>query len=281
MKIDEQSGRIYVRQSWLGDAMLCQERGRRMMVSPEFRTTNDSAAMGTAVHAGIEAVLTGKVGLTDAQHVSVNKLNELKDEGIRVTNTDPVAWEGLVRSMTNAWVSEIYPRVPHGGVSELKFSYDSGARVGDYELWFEGTMDYSHPDGLWDWKTAARKYSLLEKQTQSIQASVYAGYAIQQGWSNTDNIVEFTFGVMIRNLKGETQLVRINRSSSHVMWVTEQAKSLVGTALALRDQGGSWNRPWLKNDQHFLCSDRWCPWWSVCKGVFIQDTDNQLPKLGE
>jgi hypothetical protein len=276
MRIDEETKRVYVRQSWLGDSMLCQERGRRMIVSPEFRTTNDSAAMGTAVHAGIEAVMRGVIDPRDAHHVSVKKLDQLRDEGIKVTNTDPSTWEDLVRSMTNAWVSGIYPEVPLGGVSEKKFEYNSGAVVGDYELWFEGTMDYSHESGLWDWKTAARKYSLLEKQTQSIQASVYAGHALSEGMVDEDGTVSFTFGVMIRTMKGDSQLVRIKRSSAHVMWVTEQAKTLVGSALALRSQDGSWNRSWLKNDQHFLCSNRWCPWWSVCKGVFIQDTDNQL-----
>ena len=276
MRIDEETKRVYVRQSWLGDSMLCQERGRRMMVSPEFRTTNDSAAMGTAVHAGIEAVMREVIDPKDAHHVSVKKLDQLRDEGIKVTNTDPSTWEDLVRSMTNAWVSGIYPEVPLGGVSERKFEYNSGAVVGGYELWFEGTMDYSHESGLWDWKTAARKYSLLEKQTQSIQASVYAGHALSECRVDEDGTVSFTFGVMIRTMKGDSQLVRIKRNSAHVMWVTEQAKTLVGSALALRSQDGSWNRSWLKNDQHFLCSDRWCPWWSVCKGVFIQDTDNQL-----
>lgn len=278
MRIDEENKRVYVRQSWLGDAMLCQERGRRMMVSPEFRTTNDSAVMGTAVHAGIEAVLTNKIDARDAHHVSVAKLNHIKEtENVKVTNTDPSSWEDLVRSMTNAWVSGVLPEVPLGGKSEHKFEYFSNTNVNGYSLWFEGTMDYMHDTGLWDWKTAARKYSLLEKQTQSIQASIYAGYALSTGDVSLDaeGNVDFTFGVMIRNMKGESQLVRIKRSSAHVMWVTEQATTLVRLALAMREDDG-FNKPWLKNDQHFLCSARWCPWWSVCKGVFIQDKDNQL-----
>lgn len=281
MRVDEESKRVYVRQSWLGDAMLCQERGRRMIVSPEFRTTNDSAVMGTAVHAGIEAVLSGKIDARDAHHVSVAKLNHIKEtENVKVTNTDPSSWEDLVRSMTTAWVDGVLPEVPLGGKVEHRFEYDSGASVNGYALWFEGTMDYCHETGLWDWKTAARKYSLLEKQTQSIQASIYAGYAMSTGEvsQDVDGNTAFNFGVMIRNLKGDSQIVRINRNSSHVMWVTEQATTLVRSALAMRDSDGGFTHSWLKNDQHFLCSDRWCPWWSVCKGVFIQDKDN---KLGE
>jgi hypothetical protein len=86
--------------------------------------------------------------------------------------------------------------------------------------------------------------------------------------------VGFNFGVMIRNLKGDSQIVRIKRNSAHSMWVTEQASTMVRLALAMRNTEGEFNRPWLKNDQHFLCSERWCPWWSVCKGVFIQNTHN-------
>jgi hypothetical protein len=223
-------------------------------------------------------VLTNKIDARDAHHVSVAKLNHIKEtENVKVTNTDPSSWEDLVRSMTNAWVSSVLPEVPLGGKSEHKFEYCSNTIVSGYELWFEGTMDYMHETGLWDWKTAARKYSLLEKQTQSIQASIYAGYALSTGDVSLDaeGNVGFTFGVMIRNMKGESQIVRIKRSSAHVMWVTEQAATLVRSALAMREDNG-FNKPWLKNDQHFLCSARWCPWWSVCKGVFIQDKDNQL-----
>lgn len=281
MRIDEENKRIYVRQSWLGDAMLCQERGRRMMVSPEFRTSNDSAVMGTSVHAGIEAVMSGQVDPRDAHYVSVAKLKHIQEtETVKVTNTDPSTWEDLVRSMTNAWVVGVLPEVELGGKSEHKFEYFANSQVGDYALWFEGTMDYLSPSALWDWKTAARKYSLLEKQTQSIQASIYAGYALSSGEVSldADGNIDFVFGVMIRNLKGDSQIVRIKRNSSHVMWVTEQAVTLVRSALAMRGDRGAdeFGKSWLKNDQHFLCSERWCPWWSVCKGVFIQEKDNQL-----
>jgi len=277
MRIDEETKRIFIRQSWLSDALLCTERGRRMMVSPEFRTTNDSAVMGTAVHAGIEAIMKGTIDPKDGHYVSVARLKYIQEnENVKVTNTDPSTWEDLVRSMTNSFVSGVLPEVPLGGKTEHKFEYFSNAMVDDYAIWFEGTMDYIHPSGVWDWKTAARKYSLLEKQTQSIQASIYSGYALQSGESeiDVDGSIPFNFGVMIRNMKGDSQILRIKRNSAHTMWVTEQATTLVRLALAMRETNGEWNRPWLKNDQHFLCSERWCPWWSVCKGVHIQSKDN-------
>ena len=275
MRIDEENKRVYVRQSWLGDALLCMERGRRMMVSPEFRVTNDSAMLGTATHAGIEAVLRNSVASKDAHHVSVAKLNELQlNEDIRVTNVDPSTWEPLVTSMTKAWVDSILPEVPLGGSVEQKFEVGTGRTVSGYELWFEGTMDYVHETGVWDWKTAARKYSPLEKQTQNIQSAIYAGAAQRLGLTPNSND-KFMFGIMIRSLKGDTQILSVQRSQPHWDWVVEQACTMIGVYLALRD-GTEFTTPMPKNDQHFLCSDRWCPWWSVCKGVHIQSKDNQL-----
>lgn len=275
MRIDEENKRIYVRQSWLGDTMMCMERGRRMIVSPEFRVTNDSAMLGTATHAGIESVLRNAVQPSDAHHVSVAKLNDLQLAGdVRVTNIDQTTWEPLVSSMTKAWVDSILPEVPLGGSVEHKFEIGTGRAVSDYELWFEGTMDYVHETGVWDWKTAARKYSPLEKQTQNIQSAIYAGAASKLGLTPaaTD---KFMFGVMIRSLKGDTQILSVQRSQAHWDWVVEQAATTVGAFLALRN-GTEFSAPMPKNDQHFLCSDRWCPWWSVCKGVHIQTKDNQL-----
>jgi hypothetical protein len=71
MKIDEENKRVFVRQSWLKDMLLCPERSRLSVLQPEFRTQNDSAAIGTAVHAGIEAVLTQRCSGADAPDVSL------------------------------------------------------------------------------------------------------------------------------------------------------------------------------------------------------------------
>jgi hypothetical protein len=59
MRIDRETNRVFVRQSWLKDMLLCPERARLAVVQPEFKTQNDSAAIGTSVHAGIESVLAG------------------------------------------------------------------------------------------------------------------------------------------------------------------------------------------------------------------------------
>ena len=51
MRIENDNGssvdRIYIRQSWLGDALMCPERARLTELHPTARKENDSAMMGT------------------------------------------------------------------------------------------------------------------------------------------------------------------------------------------------------------------------------------------
>ena len=275
MRIDEETKRVLVRQSWLKDMLLCPDRSRFSVTQPGFRTTNDSAAIGTAVHSGIEAVLNNTCSVSDAPDVSLIRFRELEDLGIRHTNVDPESWHRHVVGLTNAWVKDVYPLVPLGGSCEKQFEVPTGQSVNGYELWFEGTMDYLHESGIWDWKTAARKYSLLEKQSQDIQSSIYS-YAGHKLGVTTEKTV-FNFGVMIRVNNPYGQIVSVSRSKAHSDFVIKQAMSAVAYGFAMTNGTGiPTDERWLINDQHYLCSERWCPWWSVCKGAHISGPDNQL-----
>jgi hypothetical protein len=274
MRVDEENKRVFVRQSWLKDMLLCPERSRLSVVQPEFKTTNDSAAIGTAVHAGIEAVLNNHCSPTDAYVLSLARFAEMEAEGIRHTNVEPSTWHGHVVGLTNAWVKDIYPHVTLGGQSEVKFSVPTGSYVNDYELWFEGTMDYLHEDGIWDWKTAARKYSLNEKQSQDVQSSIYTFAGTKLGVLN--DCSSFNFGVMIRVRDAYGQIITVNRTKAHTDFVIKQAMSAVAYGFAMTNGTGiPTDNRWLINDQHYLCSERWCPWWSVCKGAHISGLDNE------
>lgn len=275
-----EGNKIYVRQSWLGDALLCPERARLGAKYPEDRRNNDSAVMGTAVHHAIEAVLNGALEASDIGEYAMNDFRHAellyKDAGtpINITNTDPSNWDSHIFSMASAWVRDIMPQVPLGGLTEHRFETQIGYIDNDkyqFELWFEGTMDYMHPTGIWDWKTAARKFNLNEKQNQNVQSSVYAASAVMMGAMNFD--VQFNFGVMIRNAKSTGQVVTVTRTLGHGKWIVEQAIAMVNSILLLQD-----NLPaerWPINDQHYLCSSRWCPSWSKCKGSFISITNNE------
>lgn len=273
MIIKHEEQRVYVRQSWLGDMMICMERGRLADIKPEFKTGSDATIMGTSVHYGIEQVLSGKATTDDIADVSVYKLGQLMSEGgWKHVNIKPDDMIPLTAVMSDAWVKDLLPYVVEGGRIEQNFAVPTGRSVQIdvdkvYELWFSGTIDYVDPMGtLWDWKTAARKYSQSEKQKQSIQASVYAFAAVALGYTDWD--VQFNFGVMTRSHKSQGQLVPVIRTKAHGDWVVEQATNMVTSALRIGH-----GTPWPQNDQHFLCNKDWCPWWSVCKGARVSDVE--------
>jgi len=273
MRVEEETKRVFVRQSWLKDMLLCPERSRLSVVQPEFKSNNDSAVIGTSVHAGIQAVLENKCSLSEVGEISLQHFKTLEAEGIKYTNVDPDSWHTHVVNLSNAWAKDIYPHVPRGGISEAKFSVPTGSYVNDYELWFEGTMDYLHKDGIWDWKTAARKYSLSEKQSQDVQSSIYTFAGTKLGVLNDCSL--FNFGVMIRVRDAYGQIITVNRTKAHTDFVIKQAMSAVAYGFAMTNGTGiPTDNRWLINDQHYLCSERWCPWWSVCKGAHISGSDN-------
>ena len=279
MRLDTENNRIYVRQSWLKDMLLCPERSRLSVTQPEFRTQNDSAAIGTAVHAGIEAVLAKRVTAKDAPEVSLIKFKELESAGVNHTNVSPDSWHKHVLGLTEAWVKDVYPNVPLNGQTEVPFAVPTHQLVNGRELWFEGTMDYLHEKGIWDWKTSARKYSILEKQTQDIQSSIYAYAGYKMGITKENST--FNFGIMVRVNNAYGQIVSINRTKSHSDFVIQQAMSACATVFAMTDNTGiPTDNRWLINDQHYLCSQRWCSWWSICKGAHISEPDNQGEQNG-
>ena len=133
MRLENDNGssvdRIYIRQSWLGDALMCPERARLMEKNPSARKENDSAMMGTAVHSGIEAVLNNVIDPSEIASYSVNafrsKEQDLWSKGqeINITNTEPRNWDKHIASMADAWVRDIMPSVPPRGSDGIQVRY--------------------------------------------------------------------------------------------------------------------------------------------------------------
>lgn len=265
---------IYIRQSWLGDAMMCLERSRLAIVQPEWSVGSDATILGTGVHTGIETYINsnGSVSLKDMQDEMRVNIN---------TSTEKFKWNAMKTyeemfdmgdKLLTAWWRDIRPEVPLGGLVEHKFTVPVGAINVDNQpfiLHYSGTMDYVAPDGtVWDWKTAGRKYSQMEKQKQSIQASVYASAVVKLGLAS-EYPVTFNFGVMTKTSRPEGQIVSVKRTAQHATWLETQTRNIVASALRMGQENS-----WPQVDQHFLCSDKWCPWWSICKGSHISDLDN-------
>lgn len=272
MLYDHENKRIYVRQSWLGDVLMCPERARLGLIHPERRSASDATIMGTAVHTGIEYFLnTEQPDFSDVVATAVKQWNVLAEQphnhssGIGAHEA-PL----LIEAMTLGFMEVIAPQVERGGKTEFKFATPLGLNVDGYDVFLKGTMDYITPSGvIWDWKTSKRAYNEKDKQAHSVQASVYALAASVLGMVPDSDDVEFGFGIMIRQDRPKAQVVTVHRSAAHGKWLSDQIESVVIMAHRL-----SMHVPWLKNDQGNLCSPKWCDHWKACKGKLIKDDES-------
>lgn len=274
MRVDEENKRIWVRQSWLNDVMICPERARLSVTLPEWRMGSDATHIGTAVHAGIEHYLTNDdaTGAYQAGGRALEKL--IETEPFKVISTDGVEDMRMYTiRLLDTFFSEVAPHVTLGGRVEQNFGVKLFDLV-DNEVWLGGTIDYVDPNGIiWDWKTAGRKYSQGEKQRQSIQATAYAYACVENGWA-TDYPVRFNYGVMTRANKSVGQIVPVVRTKAHVDWFRHQVQSVVAPFMRV-----GFDNQWMANDQHGLCSEKWCPYWSICKGSRISGYDNNNTEI--
>jgi len=280
MKYDIPNKRIYVRQSWLNDVMICPERSRLSLTLPEFRMGSDATIIGTAVHYAIEQYLHDNYGdygddmvkIVEAmQHDARHKYNELLSLPHRNTGLDNV--ENCIDAMVSAWFDDIRPHVTTGGQIEARFDVPLGFVLDGYEVCVSGTMDYVAPDGmLWDWKTASRTYNARDKQSSAIQATVYAYAAGALGWVPEPHAVDFKYGIMIRQATPKAQIVHVHRTKEHIAWLRNQVQSVVTMAHNLGTE-----LAWIRNDQGNLCSEKWCDFWSVCKGACVSSSSMSLP----
>jgi hypothetical protein len=229
--------------------------------------------MGTAVHFGIEQALNDDtLDLGAMTSVSLAKFAELKvSETWKETNIDPNKYGTFIVSMCEAWFNDIAPTVERGGHTEYKFAYPLGVEIDGWAVWCEGTIAYIDPNGVvYDWKTASRAYNARDKQANAVQPTVYAGAVAALGWSEFP--VDFRYGVMIRQEKPRGQVVRIQRDEAHLRWLRHTVKPIIHSAITIGKDSN-----WLMNDTHNLCSERWCSYWSVCKGAFISDIQLVVP----
>lgn len=270
MRVDDSQGIIYLRQSWLNDVIICPERARFKIVAPELSGPSDATIMGTAVHHAIETVLAG--GSVDVmRETALIHWWSLQAQPHKRTSLDPDKGEAQITAMCEAFVNDILPSVALGGEIEMSFKVPSGLTIGDYDVWYEGTMDYVDPNGVvWDWKTASRPYYLKEKQSQSVQATVYSHAVVKLGMSSYP--VDFRYGVMVRQEKPKAQIGVLARTHEHHEWLSHTIKPIVQTAMVM-----SAERNWIMNDTSALCSEKWCDYWGLCKGAHISPHGLSLP----
>jgi len=276
MRFHHDSKRVFVRQSWLNDMLICAERSRLAKVMPNMRTGSDATLMGTAVHYAIEEAIGCELEGRDAQwmaEVANTKFVELQEtETWKETNINPEKYDVYINSMCQAWHDEIAPTVTYGGHVEHKFSYPLNCEVQGWAVWCEGTIDYIDPNGVvYDWKTANRTYFGKDKQSNAVQPTVYAGAVVALGMS--DYPVDFRYGIMLRQEKPKAQILKVTRTESHLRWLRHAVLPLLEMAMTIGE-----DKQWMMNDTSALCSERWCSHWSVCKGAFLSPLEMSVPE---
>lgn len=281
--LTDDDGNIWIRQSWLDTAMRCAERGRFAIVKPELDSmSSDAAVIGTGAHAGAETIMLGG-SYFEALAAIEKAIHEEDAIGILWKDYDSV--EELVayaKLCFDAWMKDLHPWVLENGFDGCKPEQEFAEPI--YQLpdgrWvgIKGTVDLpTMKNVIIDWKTSKRPYRVWEKQRHAVQPSVY-GWAAVRGALQENHYtwpLDFYYGVMIRpkNLKGEaaTQIVRVRRTESHARWAFKQIQTFVDLSLKT-GLDSSWP---LVTENNFLCSQKWCPWYSLCRGAHITPFDDE------
>jgi hypothetical protein len=251
------------RQSWLSDALAtCLERARRDRAGILPRVESDAAAMGTAVHAGIElALLDGgdleaMVEVANAEFDRISQLPNFEWKSFQ-NGTDEV--RPLTTTALTAWNENIRDRIGHVDAVEQEFDiqfYEDEHRI----IRLRGTIDFigefEEQPVIIDWKTGKRKYD--RSKQNSFQASVYSHVAEALGFGRR----LFKFAVMVRGSQ-DVQIMDVPRYSVHDQWLRAQ---LFDLALLIEAELPTWPRT---GESSHLCSSTWCPAWSTCKGAYL------------
>lgn len=273
--IFDDDGSVWFRQSWLDTALRCGERGRQAIVRPDWdEITSDAALIGTATHTAIEGYLNGNVDATAIGATAASAAIALTAEPVKWTKwSTPKELADHAARCAEGWLTGIAPEVTPGGATEVSFKVPLFNRADGRLVGIQGTIDYIDPNGdMWDWKTSSGPYKPRDKQRTAVQPTVYAVALIKGGLSSVvvEYPVRFRFGIAIRGEKqAKPQIVEVQRTKAHEGWLFDHLNTFVTMAERL-----GLDESWPRDDDHFLCSEKWCPWWSVCKGARLSTADD-------
>lgn len=257
MKIRQVNGRteITIHQSFLNSHMMCAKMARDDAERPEGSPPSSASAVGTTMHAGIEARL---LGLVDSEMIAAMA------EAYRIESEHPL----FKRDMTDreamrmaslclaAWERDLYPRLGSYGAMEHEFRLLVDSR-GDVDLYIGGMWDLLNEGELIDWKTAASMYKYQQWQVDRwfVQPTMYTwALAIEtDDWSPK----RFHYGIVEKSKEPQGHWVTTVRGPQDWMFLKEQMWRVVD----------SWSAPPTLNDQGWWCSPKWCESFSSCKGA--------------
>jgi len=264
--VQDEDGRWHHRfsQSFIGTATDCPEQARRYHAKLLPPDNTDAAAVGTAVHAGIELALTeGQTFDACMEAIEDAWYEEQREPDFRWTKySGNTAWK-LIEACWASWWNGFQPRTreQQGWECEQKFAVplvDEPDRI----IELTGTIDAFDGFNVYDWKTTGDEDKWDDSKQREMRrwAIQPTAYTYAHNYLFQTNPV-FTWVVLT---PGGCKQIPTTRSEQDWEWLKEQA-----TALAVLIEA---DLPvWPKNDQHWLCSAKWCVAWDDCKGKHIND----------
>lgn len=256
-----------IHQSWLNTFLTCPEQAR-LIASREYpRDESSSAAAGTAVHAAVQGVLLNCLDFKAALQAGIDTFQT-------ISSADGFRWEKIKTERTalkhieggfKSWYVYVLPNLGSTVWVEEPFDfvlYEDEMRI----IRIAGTVDYGEASGLADWKLTSNtdKYGKRDgwKQTRwAVQPTFYAAAAYNAGLFQPNQTVPFAFWALSPQGR-KPQLLRADRTWQHVEWLKQQ---LVFAAVLIEGK----LPVWPLNDQHALCSEKWCMAWPDCKGKYF------------
>jgi hypothetical protein len=290
VRLDEAG--LHVRQSEINTWLTCADSLRRELLArvgpePAPAFESDAALAGTVLHGVIEAELRDGIPLTLPElqaHAAYEYVkaangfredanctfaeNQFKDDTAAIKTLDRLclAWFQCPRRI------ELLYQTDH---TLLRLEQDFDVHLFDHPdgipIWLTGQIDCISPTGIDDWKSANQDYVQWERQRWAVQPTVYTYGAFVNGWVGMNQANQVPFQYLVFPKKGadiRPELIPVWRSSEHWDWLAVQLIPMVRQVIDGIERG--FEREWVLNDQHALCSPKWCPWWKGCKGQIVR-----------
>jgi hypothetical protein len=269
----------------------CLEKLRLETVATGPRMENDAATLGTAIHRMIEHELLVEAhdNLHDirahAAHMYVNLLEEYAAAGKPFALSsfgDHRRAVDYAAELATAWYksSERERLLTAAEKPLVEWEFDlpfcevevkkNGKKAEIIPVFLAGMADivWSAENVVWDWKTSGSEYRRWEYQRWGRQPDVYLWAASQAGLivPNSEGLFTFEFKVFVRGQNPEfgAQSVTVNRSDKNFAWLQNSVGRLVNMAYNM-----GLEREWPTDDQHVLCSPKWCTFFDMCKGAHV------------
>jgi hypothetical protein len=277
---DDQGRYVHTfRQSSLGELDLCLERGRLTMAGEMPPDESDAAAVGTSVHAGIEH---GLHALKDGQYRTLEEMQDVAQaeftrimglDGFRFVKYIEKGCRALIDKCLVVFYDEVYDTIDPLHI-ELPFDVhlvEDEHRV----IRITGTIDLvDRRKGMLDWKTDGQGTKFKrgfggkawELDRWGIQPTVYTAALRAMGIIDPDGPWPFHYGAFALGAQVEYMELTVLRQAADIEWLKRKTGSYCEMVEA--DMGA-----WPMNDNHALCSPKWCPAWDLCKGASYVDLE--------